>query len=299
MPDTIDRGELDQFIALANKFQWAEGDERRAMERANVRLSRPDFYSETPTLEEISGSFEYREEVAFADDRIFDVSRITSFAESLVQFSSSFDPPSDAKSGFHWSNDQFSYADAMALYGVVRKMRPSTVLEIGSGNSSMVTAQALRDNGAGRLVCIDPYPRADISDLGAEVVRAPVQQMSPEALVAMVKPGDIVFYDGSHTVKTGSDTVYFYLKVLPRLPSGVLVHCHDIRLPYPQPESYLTKQKISWSEQYLLLAHLQNTHRYEVLFGSYLLHRQAPIVLDRLMHGRWPHGGASMWFAVR
>lgn len=296
---TAEDRELNQLIQLAGKFQWATGDQRRTLERANVRLSRPDFYSETPSLEEIEGSFEYREAIPFADETIFDLARIAAFGEDLVQHASSFDPPEHSEAGFAWSNSQFSYADAMALYAIIRKFRPQTVLEIGSGYSSMVSDRALADSGVGRLVCIDPMPRADISSLGAEIIRAPVQSVSVEYILDLVKPGDIVFYDGSHTVKTGSDTVYFYLKVLPRLPSGVLVHCHDIRLPYPQPEQYLTAQKINWSEQYLLLAHLQNIHRYEVLFASFLLHRQAPQVLGRLMHGRWPHGGASLWFSVR
>lgn len=297
--------DIAELIRLANKHQWANGDERRRLERAGVRLSRADFYSETPSLDDIEGSFEYADGTSaepvpvFDDPDIFDLPSISAFAATLPHFSRDFAPPIEAETGFFWRNDQFSYSDAMSLYAIVRSTRPSTILEIGSGFSSMVSARALADNDFGKLICIDPSPRTDISRIGAEFIQRPVQSVAPRDIVNLVRPGDVVFYDGSHPIKTGSDAVYFYLKVLPMLPSGVLVHCHDIRLPYAQPVNHLIEHKLNWSEQYLLMAHLHNKHRYRVIFGSTLLDRQFPEVLDQLMHRRWPRGGASIWFTTQ
>ena len=52
-----------------------------------------------------------------------------------------------------------------------------------------------------------------------------------DALVA----GDVLFVDSSHILMPGSDVDLLLNRVLPRLPSGVLVHIHDIFLPFDYP----------------------------------------------------------------
>ena len=49
--------------------------------------------------------------------------------------------------------------------------------------------------------------------------------------------GDILFIDSSHIAMPGTDVDRLFLDVLPRLPSGVLVHVHDILLPDAYPRS--------------------------------------------------------------
>lgn len=107
-----------------------------------------------------------------------------------------------------------------------------------------------------------------------------------------------MFYDGSHTVKTGSDTVYFYLKLLPYFPRGVVVHAHDVFLPYPRPRSTVTAARISWSEQYLLMAHLHNTARYKVLYPSNYIAQRHPDLTAKLLDGRCGPNGGSLWFRI-
>ena len=53
--------------------------------------------------------------------------------------------------GFFWANPMFSSCDAMAYYCMIRRTRPQTVLEVGSGFSSLVALEALRANGQGQL----------------------------------------------------------------------------------------------------------------------------------------------------
>lgn len=67
--------------------------------------------------------------------------------------------------------------------------------------------------GAGLFAdLLDPEPRTEIESLpGVRFLREYIQNVPPSTLFADLEPSDIVFYDGSHTVKTGSDTVYFYL----------------------------------------------------------------------------------------
>src|SRR6266851_4549060 len=62
--------------------------------------------------------------------------------------------------GFYLDNGYFEAVDAEALYCMVRHFQPRTVVEVGSGFSTLVTRLALQANaGQGRLVAIDPEPR--------------------------------------------------------------------------------------------------------------------------------------------
>jgi len=308
-PELARRQDLDLLIRVGQKFKWSKDEERRRLEQYGISLVRTDFYSETPTLAEIDASFEYAgasgladTPAIFDDPAIFDTDAIISHATKLVPFAAGFDPPvEDAAQGkFFWKNTQFSGIDAMLLHSHVVSNRPGTVVEIGSGYSSLVTHGALAENGTGRLVCIDPEPRTDITNLpGMEFIRSPIQAVDPTTLIDMLKPGDIVFYDGSHTVKTGSDAVFFYLKILPYLPSGVLVHAHDVRLPFARNKKALTEAKLYWGEGYLLMAHLHNTARYRVLVGSEFLIRRAPSVVASLMHRRYAGVGVRLWYEIK
>lgn len=294
--------DIQKLVELNRRYRWATGETRRTLERAGVVLARSDFYSETPTLDDIDGSFEYAgDRVAFGDGDIFDIAAMERLVEELLPFAVEFAPPrDDTGDGFFWNNGQFSMSDAMLLYALVRSRRPSRIIEIGSGFSTHVSALALRKNGEGELVCIDPEPRTDIEKIpGITFRREPLQQVPAEFFRDNLRPGDFVFYDGSHTLKTGSDTVFFYLKVLPYLPAGLLVHSHDVFLPYAMPKDWLTESRISWGESYLLMAHLHNAQRYRVLIGSNLLWEKRRECLERLMMGRWHSGGGSLWYETR
>ncbi len=67
---------------------------------------------------------------------------------------------------------------------------------------------------------------------------------------------------------------FLYLDVLPRLASGVVVHIHDIQLPYEYPRSYSASScgpGLYWSEQYLLQAFLAFNNAFVVLLAGYWL----------------------------
>ena len=178
---------------------------------------------------------------------------------------------------------------------MIRERKPRTIIEIGCGFSTFVARQALDDvHENGKLVCRDPEPRAEISALsGVEFIGSRVQDVPVSVLVARLTGEDFVFYDGSHTIKTGSDAVHFYLRMLPYLPIGLLVHAHDAPLPYQLPRQYLVENKLSWGEPYLLMAHLHNTRRYKVLISNTMLQLQAPGVLELLTAGKIDPGGSS------
>ena len=172
-------------------------------------------------------------------------------------------------------------------------------MEIGSGVSTLCARRAIEDGGlATRLTSIDPQPRADVDAACDRVVRAPLEALDL-ALFEELGAGDVVFMDGSHRVLANSDTVAFFLDVLPALPDGVLVGVHDILLP----DDYLPQwSDWHWSEQYLVGAYLlAQGSQVRLELATHYAHAHAG--LDRLLEPVWskpaldglPHTGVALW----
>jgi hypothetical protein len=160
---------------------------------------------------------------------------------------------------------------------MIRRLRPSKILEIGSGNSTYISAMAtVRNKEQGsdcELICIEPFPnvilRKGFPGLSRLVVR-PMQEVSL-AEFENLGENDILFIDSSHMLKIGSDVQRIYLEVLPVLKKGVVVHIHDIFLPAEYPRQWVMEHRMFWNEQYLLQAFLTFNERFEVLWaGSYM-----------------------------
>jgi predicted O-methyltransferase YrrM len=176
--------------------------------------------------------------------------------------------------GFQYANGFFTSPDAEVLYTLVRSTRPRQILEVGCGNSTKIIRQAIIDGGFDcRHRCIDPNPRAEISKLANTVFQVQIQSLKPAELIRDLTNGDIVFIDTSHEVKPANDVAYIYGRLLPFLPCGVLVHVHDIFLPYEYPVGWVRDQGLAWGEQYLVQTMLMNSEQWEVLWPGYYLQR--------------------------
>jgi hypothetical protein len=153
----------------------------------------------------------------------------------------------------YWDNIFFSALDAMALYSIIATRRPAHIVEVGSGNSTKFARQAIRDAGCETtLASIDPQPRAEIDALCSQVLRQPLEQVDQRVFAALSR-GDVLFIDSSHRAFTNSDVTTFFLEILPRLASGVIVHIHDIFLPWDYPVEWNARY---YSEQYLMASWL-------------------------------------------
>ena len=118
---------------------------------------------------------------------------------------------------------------------MVRSTRPKRIVEVGSGHSTRFLARAVADGGLDtRITAIDPKPRATIRGLDVEWLQTHVETL-PYGAFAALGANDILFIDSSHQLKPGSDVEFLMSEVIPRLPSGVRVHFHDIFLPDDYP----------------------------------------------------------------
>ena len=71
------------------------------------------------------------------------------------------------------------------------------------------------------------------------LIQSKVQTIPFHKIVNKLSENDILFIDSTHTVRPGSDVNYLILEILPRLNPGVIVHFHDIYLPYDYKRSVL------------------------------------------------------------
>ncbi len=275
---------------------------RTAAERVGFQVVLKTFYSPIPELDKLpEGWWDRVAELPGIDlglDR-----QVAFLAERLAGPMAEFDPPrAPTEDAFRYRTDNPSYShmDAAVLYAMVRALKPARIMELGSGHSTLVTAEAVRRNAAEgapcRLEVFDPYPGVVTEELPglAALRRTPAQEL-PHAAFEDLAAGDVLFVDTTHTVKTGSDVNFVVLDVLPRLAPGVVVHVHDIFLPFEYPRGFAEAFGLYWTEQYLLQAFLSMNPGYEVLFANAALTGlRAEALAERLPAGT-PPGGSAFW----
>jgi Rps23 Pro-64 3,4-dihydroxylase Tpa1-like proline 4-hydroxylase len=202
------------------------------------------------------------------------------------------------ESGFYTENSQFSWLDAKALFVMLRYLCPKNMIEIGSGYSSLLTADVNRRflNSELNFTCVEPYPRNFLLQ-GVPGISSLIQQKVedlPVSIFTSLKSGDILFIDSSHVVKTGGDVNYIFFEIIPRLATGVFIHIHDIFLPADYPKDWVINERRSWNEQYLVQAALMYTKTFDISFScAYALHRY-PSLLKQVLKGDL-YGGGSIW----
>ncbi|HEY4246547.1 MAG TPA: class I SAM-dependent methyltransferase [Lacunisphaera sp.] len=216
---------------------------------------------------------------------------VASSADKLARFA----PAAAEDGGFSLDNHYYTTPDAEVLYAMVQIHRPRLVVEIGSGNSTLLFRQAITDAGiATQVVSIDPEPRRNVAQHADLSVRERVEGAGALSWFAQLRANDILFIDSSHEIKTGNDVLFLLLKVIPTLAPGVIVHIHDIFLPYEYPRDWVIKQRWNWTEQYLVQALLQDSDRFDVLWAGHYLQRSRPDFISHFKSWRsWD--ARSLW----
>ncbi|MFZ0043928.1 MAG: hypothetical protein WAK93_21640, partial [Solirubrobacteraceae bacterium] len=188
---------------------------RRIARPLGYHLVPATFYSPIPDLQEVPPHV--WSEPAEMPGVAWDLDAQLAFVETeLGPHMTEYDPPLDppgTTNGFYLRNGTFPGLDAEVLYAMVRRFRPSRVLELGAGFSTLVIASAAERNRADgaplKHEVFDPWPSPVIDAVRAqtEVHAAPATDIPIEYLVAL-KPNDILFIDTTHTLKPGGDVVH-------------------------------------------------------------------------------------------
>jgi hypothetical protein len=202
---------------------------------------------------------------------------------------------------FYTRNSQFSWLDARALFVLLNEWQPKRMVEVGSGYSTLLTADVNRRFFDGRMefACIEPYPRPFLTSGKLRSVTLLQERVERVGLAPFERlaAGDVLFIDSSHVSKTGSDVNFLVFEVLPRLAAGVRIHFHDIHLPREYLKEWVIGENRSWNEQYVVRALLMYSPAFRVLFGcSYAFHTMPELVRTALAHPRGAAcGGGSLW----
>jgi hypothetical protein len=270
---------------------------RASAGRVGLQVVPKTYYSPIPDLDALSPDvFDRRSELRGIH---FDLDEQVAWIEqNLADAMREFSPSADAV-----DNASYGRVGADLLHGVVRGLKPRRIVELGSGHSTLIMAAAAERNRAEgaetELRTFDPYPSVARSELpglaSLEAVRA---QDVPLEVFTSLERDDVLFVDTTHTVKLDSDVNRIVLDVLPALSTGVLVHVHDIFLPYEYPRQWPEDSGFHWAEQYLLQAFLAGNPGFEVLAAAFALCRDRPDAMARLAP-TWRPGAEASAFWLR
>jgi methyltransferase family protein len=309
--------ELSRFIAKVLPYCLNRAEFREAfllLERHGFHVTPVHFYQPIPDTQALSETlWNLPSELVGID--MNDSGQLDLLRRHFPEFRNEYEQMAIKSTidgdGFHLNNTLFGGTDALVAYCMVRQFQPRLIIEIGSGLSSLLLAEAALRNDSSALICIEPFPRTFVRKgfPGLQsLIEKKVQDIDLE-FFSQLNPGDILFIDSSHTVKIGGDVNYLFLEVLPRLKPGVIVHVHDIFLPFEYRRDWVLDEFRFWSEQYLLQAFLTFNSEFEVLMANYYLARRyqedlkaAFPILENLKtvrpnSGRWD--GGSFWMRRR
>lgn len=207
----------------------------------------------------------------------------------------------DPKHRYCLENRFFGWSDGLVYYCMLRSLRPSRVLEIGSGWSSALLLDVNEEffEHSIDITFVEPYTER-LDELLREsdrehctIIEQPLWKVGDEPF-GQLAAGDILFIDSTHVSRIGSDVNRLILDVLPTLPAGVHVHVHDIFYPFEYPEYWVNDGR-AWNEAYLLRAYLADNPTIRITWSnSYLDHFHAAEVGAALPQWRGGRGG-SIW----
>jgi len=202
-------------------------------------------------------------------------------SEYLTNFDEEFGKTNVTERGDNFKytllNGYFEWMDARLLYYFLQKNKPKKIIEIGSGNSTLLTLNTKQIfNLDLDIICIEPYPSDTLIKLHntgkISLINNCLQNVDLNIFTKLTE-NDILFIDSSHVGKLDSDVMFYFTKIFPLLNKNVLVHIHDIFFPYDYPLEWLKEGRF-WNEQYFLYTFLQYNTKFSIKFcNSYSLYK--------------------------
>jgi hypothetical protein len=136
------------------------------MQRLGVHLTRNHFYDPVPDTRELAMRRDLWEDDHELPGVKLNVGAQVRMLESVFpEFAHECRFPLEAGAvphEYHVNNGAFGLSSAAVLHCMIRHYRPRLILEVGAGNSTLVSARACRmllsQGHETRLVSIEPYP---------------------------------------------------------------------------------------------------------------------------------------------
>lgn len=251
-------------------------------ERKGLHILPVHYYSPIPDTSNLPDSLWQHHQVPIG----FDL-RIDSALDLLDRLSHTYGneynafprEPGNNTHSYYLNNEAYRSGDAEILYAMLRDLKPRRIIEIGSGYSTLLICQAIRDNQKEmpdyqcEFIAVEPYPPKILTPPPAEVTRIdsrPLQQITSD-LFSFLGNNDVLFIDSTHVARIGSDVVLEFLTIVPSLAPGVIVHIHDIFIPAEYPRWWVDQARFFWNEQYLVAAFLTYNEKFEVIMPTHAI----------------------------
>jgi predicted O-methyltransferase YrrM len=208
---------------------------------------------------------------------------------------------------FYYHNLSLQSGDAEYYYSVLRLLKPRTVIEIGSGYSTLMALNAKRQNVSEDptyncdIVCVEPYEQPWLEALDVKVIRKRVEELDT-GLFARLERNDILFIDSSHVIRPQGDVLFEILELIPGLAPGVLVHVHDVFTPRDYLASWVEDEMKLWNEQYLLEAFLTCNSSFRIIGAvNFLMHHYPELLTAKcpLLEKEMPNREPGSFWMVR
>lgn len=278
------------------------------VQRKGLHILPVHYYSPIPNTQELPDGVWQQKRLPLGfdlnEESAFDL--LERFNEMYAREYNTFPSVSDGGAPkFYLNNKAYSSGDAEILYAMVRDLKPRKIVEIGSGYSTLLICQAIRENQREALdyrcefIAIEPYPPSILSPLPIEVTRLeskPLHQVNSD-LFSSLGANDLLFIDSTHVARIGSDVVHEYLFLLPNLAVGVVIHIHDIFIPAEYPRVWIDEARYFWNEQYLVEAFLSYNSAFQVIMPTHNLWLKYPERFHRNIPARdsIPFHPSSFW----
>jgi len=186
--------------------------------------------------------------------------------------------PNGGERKFFFNNGSYMSGDAEYLYSIIRHFKPRKLIEIGSGNSTLIAIEAIRENFREQPshsiehICVEPFLQPWLEKTSAKIIREKVEDLD-KSIFQSLSANDILFIDSSHIIRPQGDVLFEYLELLPLLKPGVIVHVHDIFTPKDYLHDWIYKEHLMWNEQYIFEAFLSMNKEFEIIGAvNYLSH---------------------------
>lgn len=195
-------------------------------------------------------------------------------------------------------NGYYATPDAEIYAAMILDNTPSNIIEVGAGFSTIIARKTSRklDNNCS-ITVIDPEPRTDIENIADSIIYKRVEDVELGELT--ISGSTLLFIDSSHITRSSGDIPRLYNEIIPSLPSGALVHVHDIFIPYDYPFQY---QERLYTEQYVLQALLCHSSKYRVVFAAHYMSRLHANTMQEVFGDVVGQDdrfyGCSLWFTV-
>jgi len=201
---------------------------------------------------------------------------------------------------YFYNNPMYSYCDGIFLFLILLHIKPTRLIEIGSGFSSALLLDVVeKEKLKTKLTFIEPFPErlyrliSEKDKVSHQIISKPIQEVDL-SLFDTLEKDDILFLDTSHILKTASDLYVEIFEILPRLKPGVIIHIHDIFPHFEYPKEWIYKQK-AYNEAYFLKSFLMYNEHYEMVLMNSWIQQEFSAYISEHMPLVMKSKGSSLW----